>query len=504
MGVENENFDGDADMQGGVEHSDVTAEDPAGGPETKSRRAVERLASLVGLLENLKVDSPSHSSDNQTSITIPHIREHTAGIHNTPSNSAPTPASVPASTSSYSCVLAPPKPHIDTSDPAFVGESSMAAQYDFANNFLEQAFRAGPLQDFRLEMDETLGALRSLVHARKTHNDVREAVFPHAKAPSPAQPYERLLPNATLAMASLRIAKEKGNVNISGLLESLANHTVNPDNPRVGYLWLCNIMSIESFTDRALRVLFSSESSEADYIIVSIGLYWLFFILSIASPDQDLGSHVRREDLIKEFRLCRENLETRQSDEVRRSRVKAMADEVMTVMQRSEAIFRTIHYNPFNPFIVIFCHVIETSNMSDLDRLHDCVASLEPASRDSESTARLHRLFHVLYNVALKYVEVKQNQEQESVGREFDAYLNALGFNPGGAMDMRPGGDGPEGAGIPAPGLGLTMQDYSGLEGVPMSNQDVPASGMLQQGMLLGGWFHTNQQMMGLLEEDTL
>lgn len=40
MGVDNENFDGDADMQGGVEHSDVTAEDPAGGPETKSRRAV--------------------------------------------------------------------------------------------------------------------------------------------------------------------------------------------------------------------------------------------------------------------------------------------------------------------------------------------------------------------------------------------------------------------------------------------------------------------------------
>lgn len=99
-------------------------------------------------------------------------------------------------------------------------------------------------------------------------------------------------------------------MNISGVHESLANQTFILDNPRVGYLWLCNIMSIESFTDRALRVLFSSESSEADYIIVSIGLYWLFSILSIASPDQDLGSHVRREDLIKEGRICRENLET--------------------------------------------------------------------------------------------------------------------------------------------------------------------------------------------------
>ena len=106
--------------------------------------------------------------------------------------------------------------------------------------------------------------------------------------------------------------------------------------------------------------------------------------------------------------------------------------------------------------------------------------------------------------MARKYVEVKQNQEQASVGREFDAYLNALGFNPGGPMDMRQGGDGTEGSGLPPTGLALTMQDYTGLSGVPMSNQDVPTPGMLQQGMLLGGWFHSKQQMMGLLEEDTL
>ncbi|KAJ1551890.1 hypothetical protein HK405_013527, partial [Cladochytrium tenue] len=73
---------------------------------------------------------------------------------------------------------------------------------------------------------------------------------------------------------------------------------------------------------------------------------------------------------------------------------------------------------------------LKTMYLHDLDRLHYCVASLEPASKTSDSTARLHLLFHVLYNVALKYVEVKQNQEQASVGLEFDAYLNALGFNP--------------------------------------------------------------------------
>lgn len=69
-------------------------------------------------------------------------------------------------------------------------------------------------------------------------------------------------------------------------------------------------MSIDSFTARAIRVLFSSEYSEAEYIIVSIGLFWLFNILSIALPDQELGSHLRREDLVKEGLLCRENLET--------------------------------------------------------------------------------------------------------------------------------------------------------------------------------------------------
>lgn len=93
-------------------------------------------------------------------------------------------------------------------------------------------------------------------------------------------------------------------------IERLADQTINPDNPRIGYLWLCNIMSIDSFTARTIRLLFSSEYSEADYIIVSIGLYWLFSILNIASPNQDLGSHVRREDLVKEGHLCRENLET--------------------------------------------------------------------------------------------------------------------------------------------------------------------------------------------------
>lgn len=39
MGAD-DNLDGDADMQGGIVHSDAAAEDP--GPDTRNRRAVGR------------------------------------------------------------------------------------------------------------------------------------------------------------------------------------------------------------------------------------------------------------------------------------------------------------------------------------------------------------------------------------------------------------------------------------------------------------------------------
>lgn len=208
----------------------------------------------------------------------------------------------------------------------------------------------------------------------------------------------------------------------------------------------------------------------------------------------------------------------------------------------------TIFYTPFIPFIVIFCHVIETTDQTDLDRLHSFVASLEPVSQLSEPAARMQRLFQVLYNVALKYVEVKTSREQQSVGRELDTYLNALGYGPAPTYGLGINGDGANGNGNGNGGGGgggnggfrsdmsdagssghhaaqAQAQAHQRARSVSSARMSTPGIitgphampappwagyqamdgvSLPQQGMLLGGWFNSSQQMMGLLEDETL
>lgn len=172
----------------------------------------------------------------------------------------------------------------------------------------------------------------------------------------------------------------------------------------------------------------------------------------------------------------------------------------------------TILYTPFIPFIVIFCHVVETTDPTDLGQLHSFVASMEPAMQLSESATRMQHLFQVLYNVACKYLEVKMSREQLSVGREFDTYLNALGYGPGdhgaGAASAGP----VFGAGALLPGgAPSTSSAASSLQSPPGGHapawtgfQAPDAAVMPQQGMVLGEWFYNNRQMMGLMDDEAL
>lgn len=152
-------------------------------------------------------------------------------------------------------------------------------------------------------------------------------------------------------------------------------------------------------------------------------------------------------------------------------------------------------YSPFVPFIVLFCHVIESSSYSDLIRLEDFVNSLQPNCSLSEAIAKMHRLCQVLSNVARLYVEAKaqaQTQENEdlaSVGQEFDVYLSALGLAPtqAEAGDVRWNGP------VPVPGP-IPQGLAEGAEGQGFQNTMPPTT--------LGSWFSGNQHMMGLLEED--
>ncbi|KAJ5908453.1 hypothetical protein N7495_001135 [Penicillium taxi] len=163
---------------------------------------------------------------------------------------------------------------------------------------------------------------------------------------------------------------------------------------------------------------------------------------------------------------------------------------------------------PFVPFIVIFCHVIATSDGKDLSLLEDFIASLRPLCSFSQSVDRLHNLCSVLGSVARLYVEAKtrsqagQDQSLVSVGQEFDVYLSALGLAPGFSQGY-PQDDIPPLQSIPPD----SSSQMAGLASTVLPqglNQDSATVDMSQaaQAAQLGNWFSGNQYMMNLLEED--
>ncbi|KXJ88162.1 hypothetical protein Micbo1qcDRAFT_235958 [Microdochium bolleyi] len=62
-------------------------------------------------------------------------------------------------------------------------------------------------------------------------------------------------------------------------------------------------------------------------------------------------------------------------------------------------------YMPFTPYLVLFCHVIETSDPSDFERLRAFNASIEPCELKAESCRNLRQLFQSLFHVAKVYIE---------------------------------------------------------------------------------------------------
>lgn len=159
---------------------------------------------------------------------------------------------------------------------------------------------------------------------------------------------------------------------------------------------------------------------------------------------------------------------------------------------------RTILFAPFVPFIVILCQVMETGDSADLARLQAFVSSIQAAKEFTEASARLFRLFQVLYNVAFRYVEMRDNarpSEPAQTTQEMDKYLTALGFPPaglGGGAERQPGEVGNSGA------MG-SLEDGANQAGPGTLNQMMWMGNAAQ----LEDWFYSNQQMMGLVEDDT-
>jgi len=149
-------------------------------------------------------------------------------------------------------------------------------------------------------------------------------------------------------------------------------------------------------------------------------------------------------------------------------------------------------FSPFVPFIVLFCHVIETKNSEDLELLRRFISSLQTRGNVSEGIERHRRLFHVLYNVAAHYVKESQDStssEERRFSVDFDAYLSALGFSEGTALNNYAA----ESSAVTTSGDkndGL-QHDY---------HRAVDPVMWMGNGAQLEDWFYNNEQVLALLE----
>ncbi|KZL75901.1 fungal specific transcription factor [Colletotrichum tofieldiae] len=88
--------------------------------------------------------------------------------------------------------------------------------------------------------------------------------------------------------------------------------------------------------------------------------------------------------------------------------------------------------SPFVPFIVMFCHVIETCDEKDLDLLAGLVATLRSTTAETFSYAikKELRLFNVLYDVACSYMKLKSesSHKQPLIGGPGEDWGISAGF----------------------------------------------------------------------------
>lgn len=112
----------------------------------------------------------------------------------------------------------------------------------------------------------------------------------------------------------------------------------------------------------------------------------------------------------------------------------------------------------------MFCHIIETSEVSDLKHMRDFVETLESTSnsRAHSTCTKQRRLFKALYDVAAKYVEVKSRADggQEGMSWSMDWQQYADTF-----------------AGMTSNGLGLGTLDSEGIVGDPEMTDTADAPG---------------------------
>ncbi|KAL4961197.1 putative C6 transcription factor [Aspergillus stella-maris] len=167
---------------------------------------------------------------------------------------------------------------------AYEGESSLFAHAVFANRFLENAIETTTNAEVANEMRTVLDDLKAAIHSGNQSSDSIDKLYPLASAIPPGSTIRNLpLPPIEKVFACLRMAKE---------------------NPQVATLWLGDYMKSNQFNDYFIKVASPGPATEADLMIVHLGLYWLFCECSKVVDEE------MRQDCDAQALLCEANLQT--------------------------------------------------------------------------------------------------------------------------------------------------------------------------------------------------
>ncbi|KAF5489358.1 putative transcriptional regulatory protein [Colletotrichum siamense] len=201
-------------------------------------------------------------------------------------------------------------------------------------------------------------------------------------------------------------------------------------------------------------------------------------------------------------------------------------EKCMSIIQKLDEDFLETYVNwallqsPFVPFTVLFCHVIETCNEADLERLGGLIGSLQQLLTDDFSTGvkKEVRLFKVLYDVACSYIKLKTNDSQQIE----DSSIGGWGSTAASLMmppslsqtNLMPTPDSSSQgvAHTPFSQLGDAEAVMGGAFGDPSaSNAWIPGNSFAmpgdfgmevdQQSTQLGNWLYMNNQMIRALED---
>ncbi|WAO96393.1 Zn(2)-C6 fungal-type domain-containing protein [Fusarium falciforme] len=151
-----------------------------------------------------------------------------------------------------------------------------------------------------------------------------------------------------------------------------------------------------------------------------------------------------------------------------------MHERCMEGMRRCKDLLlvrKALLNTPFVPFSILFTHAIEKLDMDDFARLERFSASLKLEAADTEPPTHPHRLYELLCKAGRLYIS--SNTLSSQLGDALDPNMLAT------LASTEP--------------MGIMTET-----GMVMQGPDYYGDYMLD----LGGWYHDNQQLMSLLDED--